>query len=800
MEFPIEAKNDSADGKIETTVPATAESIDVSEQYAQEQLLSSIASVQSAKQLLREDTDPLDLLDRDEMKKVISLVRGRRQKGYTLGGGCGNNHSNLLSSSSITNIAPSASMVSLGLTEKSSITPNDSLLTMDATQDPDNQLIDKLLISNENFVPKSFLLHFHRHTSYSSLVQGIDRLKRATSSQELNLHALVRDNFDRFVRAKNATENLANKLKKDNLTSSGMAKEVLLVRGGYKVTEETFACLLEQREREIELRQKLELFRKWAPILRLGDCLEKSLALGEYNDAVQAYDEAKKAMELVSKLGDDEESLSLMQRLWSGHIESSIARLRSNLVLKMNCPIYDWKTYLRICEILQKFDAYPPPIDTFIEGRFSYILKEVEEISLDDGWCSSWFEQLTKLIDEQLLSNFVPIFNHILLERSSIKEIDTSSLEERFRNLSRNIENLLFEDLKRIPIVYEDINHFIEAIYLVQRDRICSSKYFVFLSTQTQLKELSLFLVDGLLDVIFNGLGQRILSLVWNNAISRFGEVSLNSKEYITDYKEMLGVVDLLKRIILTSPIGVNGNGDDDEMQKSDGKDNIVAYLAKTSLLYDPATVDRTEYFNALLTYIREFSAIIEFLDASAELSTSLEVFIKRYCEVGLQSIVTLLDSGITFSSYDLSLQDTSDFATMMDEPSPWIISLLDRMVTIKRDVRISLGEDVGCYSNIISTMVLQIMDYWLHLLESIDGSIGKLGIFVLLVDLSTASLFLNGWVDDFYDEISASILDLYKDGDAASLKIEMNAVITQVAEKHSKGLEMIFSTLLDDI
>lgn len=811
MEFPTESRKNINNISDQPSPPlSNIKSVDVSEQYAQEQLLSSIASVQSAKQLLREDTDPLDLLERDEMKRIISMVKGRRQKGYSLGGGCGNNHSNLLSSSSFTNIPQSQSMLSMGIaqTNESFLTVNscataattNTTTTAAAAPDQDNHLVDKLLISNENFSPKSFLLQFHRHTSYSSLVQGIDRLKRATTLHDLNMHALVRDNFDRFIRAKNATESLASKLKKDNLTSSGMAKEILLLRKGYQVTNDTFSCLLSQREREVELRSKLELFRKWSPILRLGDCLERSIALGEYNEAIKAYEEAKAAMENVSHFEEDDESLSLMQQLWSGHIDSSLNLLRSNLISKLQCPIYDWKTYLSICEILHSLDQYPSSINSFIDFRFNSVKQDLKLTSIKDSyWSGNWFRKIISILNDQLMSNFVPIFNHILLGRSSIiKDFDISNFEALFIEIS-NCLNFIFDDMRDIPISFDSLILFLKQVLQPQRDQLVTSKYFIILSTQTHLKVLYSYLVDGIFCNIFNGISRRILSIVWNYAICRFGEVSLNSKEYINDYEKMLLIVSFLNNFLKTSPFNDFPSPNvDDEM---DGKKSIIDFIEKTSSLYDPALKDRYEYSKALLIFIREFHVIIKYLDAFERLSPSLERFVKRYCEIEMTSITLLLESGIAFNSYDLSLgfedgiNDEEDVTFIMMEPSPWIVSLLDKVKTIKRDIDLIFNNDNDGSEMIFKTLVLQIKEYWLHLIESFSNiKIGKIGTFILVMDLSIVSYYLNDFVDDFYTEIENGIYDLYNDAEiSTNLRKEIDPMIQKLSKKWSSEMEIIF-------
>lgn len=69
---------------------------------------------------------------------------------------------------------------------------------------PENK--EFLLLSSENFNPQKFLRHFHSDTGFDDLLQGLEVLRFSVDQQAENMKELVKQNFDRFVEAKNTID------------------------------------------------------------------------------------------------------------------------------------------------------------------------------------------------------------------------------------------------------------------------------------------------------------------------------------------------------------------------------------------------------------------------------------------------------------------------------------------------------------------------------------------------------------------------------------------------------------------
>ena len=65
-----------------------------------------------------------------------------------------------------------------------------------------------ILLSSTNFDPQLFLRQVHQFTSYEELSQAADYLARSLALREDTLKTLVKQNFDRFVNAKNSIDGI----------------------------------------------------------------------------------------------------------------------------------------------------------------------------------------------------------------------------------------------------------------------------------------------------------------------------------------------------------------------------------------------------------------------------------------------------------------------------------------------------------------------------------------------------------------------------------------------------------------
>lgn len=289
-----------------------------------EQLLSSLASLDSARQLLRDDCDPLDLKDPSFVRQVL-LAR-----------------------------APPT--------------------TTEESQSHLEIPINSIVITQANFDPRGFLKEVHFETSFNDLLRGRQNLERASLQRNESLKNLVKQNFDRFVNAKNSTEAVFKDMQQRRLTEQdhGMRKAIEAVSVAFQRAQDVYGALMERREREVRLCKKLELFNQYSFIFSLGYRLEQAMKVGEYQTAVFDYRKAKTMMQDAV----NGTLKNLLQKTWAGHVDQTLGALRSELNSKLANSVFNYEVHSKLIDFLIDLDSHPDPVTTFFNLRKNDILNQ----------------------------------------------------------------------------------------------------------------------------------------------------------------------------------------------------------------------------------------------------------------------------------------------------------------------------------------------------------------------------------------------------------------------------------------
>lgn len=176
---------------------------------------------------------------------------------------------------------------------------------------------------------------------------------------------LVKQNFDRFVNAKNATELVFRDMQQRKLTSPdhGMRRAMDALASAYQQTLEVFGQLMARREQEARIRQRLELFERYDFIFSLGHRLEKSIRLGAYQSAVSDYRKARSILADVAGAGGSLQHI--LQKIWAGHVERTLVALRRDLSSKLANPIFSYEVHAKLIDFLLDLDSHPNPVSTY---------------------------------------------------------------------------------------------------------------------------------------------------------------------------------------------------------------------------------------------------------------------------------------------------------------------------------------------------------------------------------------------------------------------------------------------------
>ncbi len=101
--------------------------------------------------------------------------------------------------------------------------------TAQSASDDTNSIIFK----SPNFDARTFLRQVHLYISYEDLVGSVDYLRKGLALKNETLKNLVKDNFDRFVNAKNSIDSVYGDLRGRGMNSGdfGMRAATQAING-----------------------------------------------------------------------------------------------------------------------------------------------------------------------------------------------------------------------------------------------------------------------------------------------------------------------------------------------------------------------------------------------------------------------------------------------------------------------------------------------------------------------------------------------------------------------------------------
>jgi exocyst complex component 2 len=329
----IDRKRESAIGQVQLSSKSA-----IKGEASTEQILSSLASLDSARQLLRDDFDPLGLKDPAFIRQV-QLSRTAPTELSNTGGV----ESEL--STSILEVSPSNNT--------------------------------SIIITQSSFDARAFLTQVHADTSYEDLHRGRQNLMKASQQRNESLKNLVKQNFDRFVNAKNSTELVFRDMQQRRLTDQdhGTRRAIEAVTVAFQRSQEVYGALMARREREQLIRRKLELFNRYSFIFSLGFRLEQAMRVGEYQTAVMDYRRAKTMLQDAA----GHTIQKVLQKIWHGHVEKTLATLRNDLYSKMSNPVFSFSVHSKLVDFLIDLDAQPDPVVSFFTLRKDMLLSQYSD-------------------------------------------------------------------------------------------------------------------------------------------------------------------------------------------------------------------------------------------------------------------------------------------------------------------------------------------------------------------------------------------------------------------------------------
>ncbi|KAI8080296.1 exocyst complex component Sec5-domain-containing protein [Gilbertella persicaria] len=161
-----------------------------------------------------------------------------------------------------------------------------------------SQLKEKatMMITNNKFQPRHFLLQVHKDTNYNDLVDGEERLRRGVDQRAEAQKDLVHQNFDRFVSAKNTIDHVYEEMKSKQLNKEqeyGTIGIQKALDAANTKAEQVYGPVVERRQRAEKVRSTLYILQRYRFLFNLPSSLLESIKQTKYEAAIRDYKKGK---------------------------------------------------------------------------------------------------------------------------------------------------------------------------------------------------------------------------------------------------------------------------------------------------------------------------------------------------------------------------------------------------------------------------------------------------------------------------------------------------------------------------
>lgn len=297
---------------------------------------------------------------------------------------------------------------------------------------------NKLQLYSKHFDPVAFLKEVHYDTNYADLLNGRTNLEESVIRRDETLRSQVKQNFDRFVTAKNSIDSMFLHLKKGAFKDDqyGLADFEKSLEDTLLAARPLLRPIIESIDAEDELSRRISVLEQHRELFRCPASMAACMEQGQLVEAVPEYRRAKIIyLDLVSR-----EKIPSVALLWQG-IEARKEALQQALLDAMG-RVDKANRLLDLMAALGQLESEIAPFEAFLQGRKQHILalltrsfdaffKEDSAIatasSQSDGTTSPWSS--TKIPTDW---------------KACLVEVIQLLRRERFRDLATVLQNLGF--------------------------------------------------------------------------------------------------------------------------------------------------------------------------------------------------------------------------------------------------------------------------------------------------------------------------------------------------------------------
>lgn len=236
-----------------------------------------------------------------------------------------------------------------------------------------------ILLSSASFDPRLYLRLVHQYTSYEELSGAVGSLERSLAMRRETLKSLVKQNFDRFVNAKNSIDAVYADMRGKGMTGGdyGMRPATVAVNAALEKAQHVYHPLLRRRSREECIRKRLAVFHEYRQIFSLPAAIHRHVRLGEFQQCVYEY---RRGRALLLAEPPHSTLRPILERVWTLHVERAAGVLREALFEKLRSALFPFDVQSKIVGYLLEMEATPDPVGFYLAAKAGAVATHCQQL------------------------------------------------------------------------------------------------------------------------------------------------------------------------------------------------------------------------------------------------------------------------------------------------------------------------------------------------------------------------------------------------------------------------------------